>query len=177
MGRIPGLDGAVSRTTIKGWPVIAKGTDPLLKEFTVPGTKRKLRLRKDVGPYLVAFASEYHKLIAPIDEGRLDDWAWSPVRTGNASSKISDHCGGVAIDLNATKEGSQSKWNKWWVTHPVKRARLNTLLKKYRLLEAGINYRNFWDPMHYVIKNPNVAQVKAEMKRLGITPSGRIKTP
>lgn len=165
----------MSRTTINGWPVIAKGTDPLLKNFTVPGTKRQLRLRKDVGPYLVAFASEYHKLIAPIDEGRLDDWAWSPVRKGNASSKISDHCGGVAIDLNATKEGSQSKWNKWWVTHPLKRAQLNKLLKKYHLLEAGINYRNFWDPMHYVIKNPNVAQVKAEMKRLGITPSGRIK--
>lgn len=165
----------MTRTTINGWPVISSGNDPKLKLFTVPGTKRKLRLRADVGPYLVAFASEYHKLIAPIDEGTFDDWAWSPVRKGNASSKISDHCAGVAIDLNATKEGSQSKWNKWWVTHPVKRAKLNGLLRKYRLLEAGINYKNFYDPMHLVIKDPNVAQVKAEMKRLNILPSGRIK--
>lgn len=164
----------MSKTTINGWPVIPKGTDTALRLFTVPGTKRKLRLRKDVGPYLVAFASEYHKLIAPIDQGTLDDWAWSPPRLGNASSKISDHCAGVAIDLNATKEGSQSKWNKWWVTHPVKRAKLNRLLKKYRLLEAGINYKRFFDPMHYVIKVPDVAGVKAEMKRLGITASGRI---
>ena len=166
----------MTRTTINGWPVISSGNDPKLKLFTVPGTNRKLRLRADVGPYLVAFASEYHKLIAPIDEGTFDDWAWSPVRKGNASSKISDHCAGVAIDLNATKEGSQSKWNKWWVTHPVKRAKLNGLLRKYRLLEAGINYKNFWDPMHYVIKRPNVTEVKAEMRRLGITPSGRFKT-
>lgn len=165
----------MTRTTINGWPVIAKGTDPILKLFTVPGTKRKLRLRKDVGPYLVAFASEYHKLIAPIDTGTFDDWAWSPVRKGNASTKISDHCGGVAIDLNATKEGSQSKWNKWWTTHPVKYARMRKLLKKYRLLEWGGDYKRFYDPMHLVIKEPKVAQVKAEMKRLGITPSGRIK--
>lgn len=165
----------MSKTTINGWPVIASGSDPKLKLFTVPGTKRKLRLRKDVGPYLVAFASEYHKLIAPIDKGTFDDWAWSPVRTGRASSRISDHCAGVAIDLNATKEGSQSKWNKWWVTHPVKRAKLNRLLRKYRLLEAGINYKNFWDPMHYVIKKPDVVAVKAEMKKLNIDYLGRIK--
>lgn len=166
----------MSKATINGWKVIADGNSPMLKLFTVPGTTRKLRLRKDVGPYLIAFASEYHKLIAPIDDGTFDDWAWSPPRDGRASSKTSDHCGGVAIDLNATKEGSQSKWNKWWATHPVKRRRLNVLLKKYHLLEAGINYRNFWDPMHFVIKNPDVVQVRREMLRLGITPTGRFKS-
>ena len=165
----------MSKTTINGWPVIASGNDERLRLFTIPGTKRKLRLRRDVGPYLVAFAAEYHQQIAPIDEGTFDDWAWSPVRDGRASSKISDHCAGVAIDLNATKEGSQSKWNKWWVTHPLKRARLNKMLKKYHLLEAGINYKRFWDPMHFVIKNPDPKQVRAEMKQLGITAAGNIK--
>lgn len=165
----------LSKTTINGWTVIANGNSPMLKLFTIPGTKRKMRLRKDVGPYLVAFASEYHEKIAPIDKGTFDDWAWSPPRTGRASSRISDHCGGVAIDLNATKEGSQSKWNKWWVTHPVKRRRLNALLRKYYLLEAGINYKRFWDPMHFVIKTPDVAAVHEQMKRLGINAAGRIR--
>ena len=165
-----------SKTTINGWPVIANGNSPMLKLFTIPGTKRKMRLRKDVGPYLVAFASEYHKLIAPIDEGTFDDWAWSPLRDGRASSRVSDHCAGVAIDLNATKEGSQSKSNTFWVRHPVKAARMRTLLRKYRLLEWGGDYKRFWDPMHLVIKRPDVKAVQAEMKRLGITPSGRIKT-
>lgn len=163
------------KRTIKGWPVIARGTDPLLKEFTVPGTKRKLRLRKDVGPYLVAFASEYHQQIAPIDEGTFDDWAWSPVRTGRASKNISDHCGGVAIDLNATKEGSQSRSNVWWKKHPVKALKMRALLRKYRLLEWGGDYKNFYDPMHLVIHTPDVKLVKGEMKRLGILPSGKIK--
>ena len=164
-----------SKTTINGWPVIANGNSPMLKLFTIPGTKRKMRLRKDVGPYLVAFASEYHTQIAPIDEGTFDDWAWSPVRDGRASSKISDHCGGVAIDLNATKEGSQSKSNTFWVRHPLKARRMRQLLRKYRLLEWGGDYKRFWDPMHLVIKRPDVPAVLAEMKKLGITPSGRIK--
>ena len=148
----------------------------MLRLFTIPGTKRKMRLRKDVGPYLVAFASEYHTKIAKIDRGTFDDWAWAPVRTGRASSRISDHCGGVAIDLNATKEGSQSKSNTWWVRHPVKARRMRRLLKKYRLLEWGGDYKRFYDPMHLVIQKPDVAAVRKEMKRLGITPAGRIKT-
>lgn len=165
----------LSKTTIKGWPVIANGSSPMLKLFTIPGTKRKMRLRKDVGPYLVAFASEYHQKIAPIDEGTFDDWAWAPVRKGRASSRVSDHCGGVAIDLNATKEGSQSKSNTWWVRHPVKAARMRRLLRKYRLLEWGGDYKRFYDPMHLVIRTPDVAAVRKEMKRLGISPAGRIK--
>jgi hypothetical protein len=148
----------------------------MLRLFTIPGTKRKMRLRKDVGPYLVAFASEYHKLIAPIDKGTFDDWAWAPVRTGRASTRVSDHCGGVAIDLNATKEGSQSKSNTWWVRHPIKARRMRRLLRKYRLLEWGGDYKRFYDPMHLVIKSPDVKGVGDEMKRLRITPSGRIKT-
>ena len=165
----------VERSTIKGWPVITSGNDPALKLFTVPGTKRKLLLRKDVGPYLVAFASEYHKLIEPIDVGTFDDWAWAPVRKGRASTRVSDHCGGVAIDLNATKEGSQSSSNVYWRKHPVKALRMRQLLKKYRLLEWGGDYKKFFDPMHLVIHTPDVKLVKAEMAKLGITPSGGIK--
>jgi hypothetical protein len=161
--------------SINGWEVIPSGTDPRLKSFRIPGTGRSLKLRKDVGGYLVAFAAEYHSQIRAIDEGTFDDWGWAPVRKGRASSSISDHCAGVAIDLNATKEGSQSKYNRWWIQHPVKFLKLKSLLRKYKLLEAGINYRNFWDPMHFVLHNPNPVIVQVEMKRLGISPSGRVK--
>lgn len=161
--------------TIHGWPVIARGDSPMLKLFTVPGTKRKFLLRRDVGPYLVAFASEYHQQIMPIDVGTFDDWAWAPVRKGRASTRVSDHCGGVAIDLNATAEGSQSPSNVYWRKHPVKALRMRALLKKYRLLEWGGDYKKFFDPMHLTLHTPDVKLVKAEMARLGITPSGRIK--
>ena len=147
-----------------------------MKLFTIPGTKRKMRLRKDVGPYLVAFMAEYHRVIAPVDTGTFDDWAWTAPRKGRASSRISDHCGGVAIDINATREGSQSKSNVWWAKHPVRALRMKRLLRQYSMLEWGGNYRNFYDPMHVVIKRANVAAVKAEMKKLGILPSGKIRT-
>lgn len=163
-------------TTIKGWDVIPTMGDKRMKLFTIPGTKRKMRLRKDVGPYLVAFAAEYHRVIAPIDKGTFDDWAWTAPRKGRASSRISDHCGGVAIDLNATKEGSQSKSNTWWARHPVRALRMKRLLRQYKLLEWGGNYKNFYDPMHLVIKKPSVAAVRAEMKKLGILPSGKIRS-
>ena len=136
-----------------------------------------MRLRKDVGPYLVAFVSEYHKLVSPIDKSTFDDWAWSPLRTGRASSRISDHCGGVAVDVNATGEGRQGRGLAWFLAHPVRYRRLKGLLKKYRLLEWGGFYsaKNV-DPMHFVIKTPDVVAVRREMLRLGITPTGRFKT-
>ena len=162
--------------TIKGWDVIPTMNDKRLKLFTIPGTKRHMRLRKDVGPYLVAFMAEYHRVIAPVDTGTYDDWAWTAPRKGRASSRISDHCGGVAIDINATREGSQSKSNVWWAKHPVRALRMKRLLRQYSMLEWGGNYRNFYDPMHVVIKRANVAAVKVQMKKLGILPSGKIRT-
>jgi hypothetical protein len=57
----------------------------------------------------------------------------------------------------------------------VKYLQLKRMLKRWRLLEAGIDYKNFWDPMHFVIDTSNVAVVKAEMARMGIDAKGRIK--
>lgn len=154
--------------TIHGWPVILDGKSPLLKQFKIAGTKRSLLLRSDVGAYLAAFAADYHRLIAPIDEGTFDDWAWSPYRKGRASEKISDHCAGVAMDLNATKEGSQSKSNVFWATHPKKAKAMKALLAKYNLLEWGGNYTRFYDPMHVTFKyGVTSAQIKAAIKGLG----------
>lgn len=162
--------------TIHGWPVVASGTDPKMKNFTIPGTKRQIRLRKDVGPYLVAFAAEYHKVIAPIDQGILDDWGWSPLRTGRASRSISDHCAGVAMDLNATKEGSQGAGSLTFWRNPIKRTKLAQLRKKYRLLEWGGDYSPAnRDPMHWTFKyGVGQAGVLAEIKRMGIKADGTI---
>ena len=160
--------------TIKGWEVIPTMNDSRLKLFTVPGTKRHMRLRKDVAGYLLAFIADYHRLIVPIDVGTFDDWAWTAPRKGRASNSVSDHCGGVAVDLNSTKEGSQSGSNVYWRKHPVKALHMRQLLKKYKLLEWGGDYKKFYDPMHIVIKTPNVTTVKSEMKRLCITSTGNI---
>lgn len=164
-----------SKKTIHGWEIIEQGSDERLRNFKVPGTTRSLKLRKDLGPYLIAFASEYHKFIAPIDKGTYDDWAWCPPRDGRASDQTSDHCGGVAIDLNATKEGSQSKSNVFWVRNPRKMMVMRRLLRKYDLLEWGGDYKRFYDPMHLTFKyGVKAADVKAGMKKLGIDANGNV---
>jgi hypothetical protein len=164
--------------TIHGWDVIPKGDDPRLKLFTIPGTDRKIRLRKDVGPYLVAFAAEYHQKIAPIDKGTFDDWGWCPLRDGRASSFPSDHCGGVALDLNATKEGAQNRSNVSWWKNPVRAAKFSALRKKFHLLEWGGSYTKAYDPMHHTFNfGVGSASVLVEMKKLGIMPSGKIRQP
>jgi hypothetical protein len=161
--------------TIHRWDAIPDRGDKRLKLFPIAGTDRKLILRKDIGPYLVAFTAEYHKRIAPIDVGTFDDWSWCPPRTGNASSQVSDHCAGVAIDLNATREGSEGAGSlKFWA-NPVKRARLNALRKEFSLLEWGGDYSaKNRDPMHwtfsYGVKAP---EVLAAMKRLRIGSDGK----
>jgi len=161
--------------SIHGWPVIANPNSTLLKLFPIPGADRKMRLRKDVGPYLVAFASEYNTKIARIDVGTYDDWAWAPVREGRASDLISDHCAGVAIDLNATKEGSQGSGSlKFW-RNPVVVSKLRLLRRKYRLLEWGGDYKNFRDPMHWVFKyGTSVDVIERAMVKLGINKNGVI---
>lgn len=163
--------------TIHGWEAIPSASDPRLKSFLVPGTVRKLLLRKDIGPYLVAFAAEYSAVIAKIDVGTYDDWAWCPPRAGRASATMSDHCAGVAIDLDATKEGSQGSASlKFWA-NPVKAMQLRTLRKKYKLLEWGGDYSaKNRDPMHWTFNyGIKEAAIRAEMKRLGINANGVIK--
>lgn len=161
--------------SIHGWPVIENPSDKRLRLFQIPGvSRRSMRLRADIGAYLVAFVSEYHETIAPIDLGTFDDWSWSPLRPGRASSAISDHCAGVAVDLNATKEGAQNRAinGKWW-KQPVTAAKLARLRRVYKLLEWGGDYKNFYDPMHWTFKQGvTEADVLAEMRRLGITPNG-----
>ena len=53
---------------------------------------------------------------------------------------------------------------------------MRKLLKKYNLIEWGGDYKRAYDPMHVTFKfELNATKVKAEMKRMGITPSGIIK--
>lgn len=161
-------------TTIHGWPAIEQRNDDRLASFRIPGTSRKILLRDDLAPYLVAFAADYHRQISPIDVGTFDDWGWCEIRTGRASSRVSDHCAGLALDLNATAEGSQGPGSlKFWA-NPIKRTKLALLRKRYSLLEWGGDYSAAnRDPMHWTFKHGvKPAEVKAEMKRLKINAAG-----
>lgn len=93
-----------------------------------------------------------------------------PPRTGRASRSISDHCAGVAIDLNATKEGAQDPSNleTFWRTPLIAQA-LASLMAEFPLLEWGGNYTTFYDPMHWTFSDGVTSvDVLRDMTRLGI---------
>jgi hypothetical protein len=163
----------MSKISINGWSVIPRWGHPMLDTKFIPGTSRRITMRKDVLPYFLAFAADYHKWIAPIDTGTFDDWSYHPPRTGRASNKISDHSSGTALDLNATREGAQRASNKQWWARAQKKRALRRLRNIYGLLAWGGDYKNFYDPMHWYLKPySNINQVREAMKRLGITPDG-----
>lgn len=130
-------------------------------------------MRKDVLPYFLAFAADYHKWIATIDTGTFDDWSYHPPRTGRASNKISDHSSGTALDLNATQEGAQRQSNKQWWARAQKKRALTRLRRIYPLLAWGGDYKNFYDPMHWYLQpRSNISQVNEAIQRMAITSDG-----
>jgi len=67
----------MSLTSYNGWPASKDQAEINVKPFAIKGTAIKIRCAKDAGPLLAAFAAEFHALIEPIDEGKLDDWAYA----------------------------------------------------------------------------------------------------
>ena len=86
-----------------GWPASKDQKKIGIKVFKVKGTDRKMRLQKDAGVILTAFAAEFHAQVEPIDDGVFDDWAYAYRDVRGSDSVLSNHSSGTAIDLNATK--------------------------------------------------------------------------
>lgn len=85
-------------TTVGGWPGIetAKEQAAHLVWITVPGTKKKVCLRKEVAPVFAAILSEINKKVIALDPGPLDGWEF---RNARAANGLSQHAGGVATDM------------------------------------------------------------------------------
>lgn len=133
-----------------------------IKQFPIAGTTIKIRCNEFAGVILAAFAAEFHKLVEPIDEGKLDDWAYCyrPVR--GTTDRLSNHSSGTAIDLNATKH-PLGKEHTFTGPQEVK---LKELVKKYGLRWGG-SYKTRKDEMHFeIIETPE--QVKLRIKKLGL---------
>jgi hypothetical protein len=155
----------LSQTSYNGWPASKDPDEIRIRSFQVRGTKVKLRAAKRCGPLLAAFAADFHELIEPIDEGRLDDWsfAYRPVR--GLPDKLSCHASGSAIDLNA-------------LAHPLGKAgtfpaekipMLQGLCRKYGIKWGG-DFRGRKDEQHFEIQVKPKKAAKL-IKRLGLEKS------
>jgi hypothetical protein len=168
-------------TSINGW-VVLPPENPKIKRFKVPGTKRYITLRDDIGPLLIALAADYHKTIAPIDVGTFDDWGYA-YREARSASLWSDHASGTAEDLNATQEGKQGPSAYGWWSKQGRYLKAKNLKSKYALViwggpeQLGGDYSKpqNWDPMHWALApGTKLYQVLRQINKLGIKPDGSL---
>lgn len=167
--------------TLSGWPAIKPGTPNVLRTFTIPGTitpknptGRRLTVRNDIGPYLVAFASEFHKRVMPLNK-YTGAYNYRPARN---SPKLSDHAAGVAMDINwnVLAQGNRKSLTKEQYDEIIK------LLDEYPNMGWGGFYGGgisgkspMYDPMHFFLANNNIEYYVKQMEKKGIDAKGRIK--
>jgi hypothetical protein len=145
-----------------GWPASNDRNEIDIKSYQVPGTKVKLACAEGAAPLLIGFASEFHKLIEPIDEGALDDWGYCFRMVRGTTDKLSNHSSGTAIDLNAPKHAL----GKVGTFPPEKVPMIRALSAKYGLKWGG-DYVNRKDEMHWEV-NLNPAKTAALIVKLGL---------
>jgi hypothetical protein len=134
----------------------------LVSTFTVPGTSVKLPLRKDyAGPLLVLLAEAFHRRVEPLVEG----WCWGYAERSirGASSTVSNHASGTAIDLNAPRHplGARGTFSA------SQRAELERLLKLCEgTVRWGGHYRSRADEMHLEINTTDLARIQHAAQHL-----------
>ena len=172
-------------TSINGWPVLDGWGDPRLKSAPIPGcSKRKLHMRGDVLPLFLALASDYHRTIAPLDQGDWDEWSFD-YREARAASAWSDHASGTAVDLNANAEGRLGTGPLAWWRAGKRAAQARRLKKRYKVVmwggatDLGGDYYlgSTTDWMHWALRpGTTLADVERVIADLGIQPDGtRVK--
>jgi len=145
-----------------GWPASKDQKEIGIKIFKIKGTDRKMRLQKDAGVILAAFAAEFHAQVEPIDEGVFDDWAYAYRDVRGSDSDLSNHASGTAIDLNATKHPlhAQNTFTK------QQAATIRELCKKYGIRWGG-DYAKRKDEQHWeIVETPE--QVKQRIKDMNL---------
>ena len=147
-------------TSYNGWPASKEQAEIGVKAFPVEGTALKIRCSEKVAPLLIGFASEFNKLIEPLDGSTFDDWGYCYREVRGVPGKLSNHSSGTAIDLNATKHAL----GKVGTYEASKVPMIRALAKQYGLVWGG-DYRNRKDEMHFEI-GINEAKVVALIKKL-----------
>ena len=133
-----------------------------MKSYAIADSGVRLRCAEKVAPLLVAFASQFHEHIEPIDDGN-DDWGYCYREIRGSQTVLSNHSSGTAIDLNATKHplGSAGTFP------PVQVALIQALCKKYGIRWGG-DYKGRKDEMHFEI-SLDAEKVAALIGKLGLS--------
>jgi len=157
--------------SINGWTVLVPGSS-LLSTKTIPGTTRRITMRRSVLPLFLALAYDYDDWLRSVDKGPLDDAGYA-YRQARAANDFSNHASGTALDLNWRSEGAQgSAAGKAFFEDPEHRAKIEWLKTLYQVVDWGGDWRAR-DYMHWELSpGTTQAQVDAVIKHLGIGPLG-----
>jgi hypothetical protein len=125
----------------------------LTQVWLIPGTERKLRLRKgDPGFLLVDLAAWFDKNVEDIEAGQLDDWGYAERTIRGDDTQLSNHASGTAMDLNALRHplGAVNTFSA------AQELKIQNRLKLYEgCIRWGGNYSNRKDEMHFeIVKAP-----------------------
>lgn len=157
--------------SLNGWTVLLP-TSRLLATGTVPGTNRRLTLRKACLPLFLALAYDYDAWVREIDIGTVDEGGYA-YRQSNGSLGWSNHASGSAVDINWSKEGAQRITNKVFWSDPQHQKAMETIKKCYQVGWGGDWHGSFWDPMHFEISPGTlVSDVLERVEFLGIDANG-----
>lgn len=174
----------MTTTTANGWAALAPSSR-LLTTWLVPGSGRhpvQLRLRHgSAGFLLVHNAMWFDEEVERLDvDAILDDWGYAsrPLRGGGG---LSNHAGGLASDLNATRHG-RGKATRATFTDKQIRA-IRTHLALYNgCLDWGGNWPSHpgstavTDAMHFEIApGHNLAAVEKVARELVASNARRVK--
>jgi len=171
-------------TTVSGWPVLptnrTTGPLPRLRKWVIPGTSRHLYLRDgSAGFLLIHLALWYHEKIERLDLGVWDDWGWAVRPVRGQDTGYSNHAGGVAEDLNATRHPQGAPTANTFTPGQIRR-----IHRRLKLYLGLIIWGGDWpsspsstaltDAMHFELANARQFHAIERLARiLTHTPRGR----
>jgi len=170
---------------MNGWQVIKTWADPRLRTIRIPGTKRKITVRRCAAPLFAAFYADWQKRMPAkydLNPGPTDGYQY---RKSRFNDNYSNHASGTAVDVLYSSvlpaDGKPHMNDKAKMT-------LNDILAEYvtadghRVLANG----EWWKPPHcdgmhtelsqswdrHAKRNTTKADVMQVRKRLGIKRNG-----
>jgi hypothetical protein len=147
----------------------------------IPGTSRKLRLRKGAAGWLLRRIGTFidHN-VENIDESVQDDWGYAERPIRGSTTELSNHASGTAADYNATKH-QLAATNSW---SSAEMAKIHAHLKDYvdpatgkNVIRWGQDYSGRKDGMHFEIVGSAAAVARVYAKLTKATPPPAGDTP
>lgn len=163
-------------TTVNGWTVLESnrtdGALPRLRKWHVPGTNRHLYLRDGAAGFvLMHLILWFHEKIERLDLGVWDEWGWAVRPVRGQTSGYSNHAGGVAGDLNATRHPLGVP-----VAHTFTAKQARAIRLRLKLYRGLIIWGGSWsrpDGMHFELARANLSRLEKLARRLMLTRRGK----